>query len=178
MKKNEIPFGNSAFQIVNFVKDQHGDARAYRSILLNIADKQKAMNECRFKRRRIEIDIREIEEKLKTATGFEKERLEIDIEEKTYYLEEEVKLIEDCIAEIVVYQKLLEKYKDFTREEFEKEELTYWLKRLFKMALLEMKANGSVSVGTLQSLDDMGYEIIHNKKKGLIHLVQQKQITD
>jgi len=158
-KMKQIPFGNSVFQIANFIANDETPERSYRAILLNLDDREKALKESYFKRKRREIDIEEIKEKLKTATGFEKKRLEVDLEEAEWALEVEIKYIEDCLIEIETYKKLLSFFPEFTREDFEKAEIVYWKKRFMKQAQLEAYATGTVSPQLLDSLLRIGIEV-------------------
>jgi len=91
---------------------------------------------------------------------FVRERLEIDLEEAEYGLEEEIKLIEDCIIEIEVYKKLLEDFPEYTREDFENGERLYWRKRFLKQAELELASTGTIGLGILDSLDKIGHKIL------------------
>ena len=177
-KMNNVPFGMSQFQIQNFVANQETPERIYRNVLLQLDIKIKAMQECSFRRQRRELDIEEIKEKQKTAIGVTAKRLDIDLEEAEYYLDNELKLIEDCAIEIATYEKILSALPEFTREQFEQSEPIYWKERLMLDAQHEIRANGIVSVGTIKSLHQMGIEIgknaegqfvtIENKKQGII----------
>lgn len=159
-----IPFGNSIFQIVNFTAGKETPERRYRHCLLQLNQKHRAMKECEFRRRRLNIDIAEINEQIKEATSFEKQRLEIDLEEKEYNMAAEIKLIEDCVIEIKAYEQILKTLPQFTREEFEQAEQEYWEKRLLEDARREMISTGSVSVQTIESLEDIGLQIGRNEK--------------
>lgn len=164
-KKKQVPFGNSVFQIMNFISSEETSERSYRKILLQLDQKEKAMKECYFRRKRKEIDIKEINLKLqnKKIKNFERERLEVDLEETEYSLEEEIKLIEDCIIEIEAYKKILEKLPEFTREDFENAENEYWKLRLLNNANRELISTGVVGIGTIESLEKIG--LCYNKTK-------------
>lgn len=151
-----IPFGNSAFQNRHFTAGAEGPERRYRHCLLQLNQKLNALQECEFRRRRIDIDIREIEGKLKTAEGFALERLLIDLEEKQVGLENEIKFIEDAAIEIAVYEAEIAGMPDFTREEFEAGEHQYWTKRLLGDAQRELLGAGFVTPGTMASLQAIG----------------------
>ncbi|MBN2040746.1 MAG: hypothetical protein JW864_11935 [Spirochaetes bacterium] len=158
-KMKQVPFGNSLFQIQNFIANQDTPERSYRHVLLQLDAKSKAMKECSFRRRRKEIEIKETEEKLKTAEGYTKERLEIDLEEAQYQMDAEIKLIEDAVIEIAAYEKILEKLGDFTREEFEQAERGYWEVRLLKNAQKEIATRGTVDIGTMIALEQIGIKV-------------------
>jgi hypothetical protein len=171
---NTVPFGNSVFQIKQFIANQETPERSRRHVLLQLDQKQKAMNECKFRRQRREVDILEIDEKLKTATTFEKMRLLIDKEEAEYYLDAEIKLIEDCVIEIKAYEKILETLPEFTREEFETGELNYWRTRLIKSAERELMSKGSIGEGNIQALEQVGILGIQISQEGKLLITEDK----
>lgn len=160
---HNVPFGNSAFQIEELSKELTPE-RQYRHALLQVNQKLSAMDECRFRRERLEIDIEEIEEKLKTSEGFTTKRLKVDLEEKSLALDKEIKFIEDCIIEIDIYKKIIKSLPKFTRKEFEIAERGYWKQRLLGDAHMEYLSNGTVGVGTLKALAHIGAEITDKKE--------------
>ena len=158
-----VPFGNSVFQIQNFTDGKETPQRRYRHCLLQLNQKYNALKECEFRRRRHDIDIEEINEKLLSAKGFEKQRLEIDLQEKQHYLEIELKLIEDCVIEVAAYNQILDDLPKFTREEFEAAECTYWRERLLGDARRELISTGTISCQIISSLENIGFRIGKNK---------------
>ena len=172
-KKKQVPFGNSVFQIMNFITSEETPERVYRKVLLQLDQKEKAMKECYFRRKRREVDIEEIVKKLETASGFEKQRLEIDLEEAEFYLEDEIKLIEDCIIEIEAYKKILETLPDYSREDFENSENEYWKQRLLSSANREYLSTGTVGVGNIEALEKVGL-LFRKTEKGQIIFVEKQ----
>ena len=169
-KMRQVPFGNSAFQIMKFTTNHDTPERSYRNILIQLDSKMNAMAECKFRRQRREIDIAENEEKMKTATSHELERCKVNIEEAQYYLDKEIKLIEDCMIEIKVYEKLLEGLPAYSREDFENGEGEYWKIRLLKNAQREIISNNSISAGVLESLEQIGCNVKRNEEGKFILL--------
>lgn len=165
--KKAVPFGNSAFQIVKFIVNEETPERALRAALINYDTRFKALKESEFRRRKKEIDIEELQEKLSKADGFTKRRLEIEIEEAEYFLEEEKKLIEDAEIEIELYEKIIKALPEISREQFEKSEKKYWASRLLKQAKIEIQSMGAITSGVLQSLDKMGVPVVKNDKGDL-----------
>lgn len=153
-KMRNVPFGNSIFQNQNFTAGSEGQARRYRHCLLQINAKLNALKECELRRKRIEIDIDELKDI--TGTKYELARRDIDLEEKMFQLDNEIKYIEDAIIELKTYEYELSLMKEYTREEFEKEENDYWKARLLGDARREMIASGKVSAGLLSSLEQIG----------------------
>jgi len=164
-KMKNVPFGNSVFQNTYFTAGKETPERRYRHCILQISGILSSLEECKFRRRRLEIDIEEINEKLKSDTinKFDKMRLEVDLEEKQLGLENELKLIDDTMIEFVTYEKELSSIPDFTREEFENSELKYWKTRLIDDFRREFVSTGSVSSATIQSLEDVGIFILRDK---------------
>lgn len=154
----QIPFGNSAFQIVNFVAKEHNPERGLRKVLLEMQTKIVALEEAQIRRKRLDVDLREIEHKLKKAKRFDRERLEIDREERLMRVGYEDKLIEDAMIEVGIYFSLYEQLPAITREQFELAEQTYWPARLLHEARLQIKQFGAVEKGTLDSLERIGIE--------------------
>lgn len=178
-KMKNVPFGNSIFQIEKFSRGLETPERTYRNCLLQLNQKIKSLKECEFRRKRLEIDIEEIDEKLQKAEGFEKQRLDIDREEKQFHLDEEIKLIEDCCIEIKVYENILNQLPDFTREEFEKGEAIYWEKRLLADMKREVLSLGCVAKDTIESLEKIGIEVGRNVRGEIaFQKVNQKEMLD
>lgn len=172
-KMKSVPFGNSAFQNIHFTAGKEGKERRYRHCLLQINQKLNALQECQFRRQRIEIDICEINEKLLTAKGFDRERLIVDLEEKEWNLENEIKLIEDALIEMETYKTIIAEMPDITREQFEQAEHKYWRTRLLDDARREFLSSGTVSIGTLASLEATGL-VIGKNENGLITYTEKE----
>ena len=173
MFKN-VPFGNSIFQIQHFTDGKETPQRRYRYCLLQLDQKLRALKECKFRRKRLEIDIEEIVEKLTTSISYETKRLQVDLEEKKYYLEIEAKLIEDCLIEVAVYKKILSGLPEYSREEFEASEPEYWGKRLLNDAQREVTSMGYVTVQTIQSLENIGIKVGRNEKGQIAYTKGEK----
>ena len=160
----DIPFGNSVYQIKTFMAEKTPE-RQYRNAALQLRQKYIAMKECEFRRKRFEIDIAEIQEKLLSKTNtFETQRLRVDLEEKQFLLDNEIKLIKDCLIEIAVYRQILKTLPKFNREDFEKAEPKYWKNRLISDAEREVVGTGTVGPGTLKSLEQVGIVVGRNEK--------------
>jgi hypothetical protein len=173
---NDVPLGNSIFQIRNFTDGCETPQRRYRHCFLQLRQKMIALRESQFRRKRLDVDIQEIIEKLKTATNFEHERLEVDLEEKQFYLDIEIKLIDDCMVEIAAYKTEIDCLPKFTREEFENGEADYWEKRLLNNARREMISTGTVSTETIAVLERIGFMIGRNEKNQITYARKEKEV--
>ena len=167
-KMKNVPFGNSVFQIEHFSRGAETPTRTYRNCLLQLHQKYKALKECEFRRKRLEIDIDEIKAKSAITTEFEQRRLEIDVEEKQFNLDEEIKLIEDCIVEIKTYENILNQLPDFSRTDFEKAEGVYWEKKLLNDARLQIMSLGYIAQDTQQSLKQIGINVERSEQGQIV----------
>lgn len=165
----EVPFGNSLYQIENFTAGKETPERRKRNLLLQIDKKLQALSECNFRRRKYEIDIAEINEKLQTETGFAKERLLIDKEEKEEQLDNELKLIEDAMIELTAMDNMVAMLPKINREQFEANEKKYWRARLLGDARREYTSTGTISVGTITSLEETGLVVGRNETGKIIY---------
>jgi hypothetical protein len=164
-----VPFGNSQFQIEAFIAGEETPERTYRTVLLQLNEKLNALQECKFRRKRLEIDMTELEEKIASSKNkFEVERAKVDLEEKQWRLDNEVKLINDCGFEIEKYQEILDKLPKFTREEFDAGEHRYWQNRLLDDAKRQHIALGYVDAQTIKSLQQVGVGIGKDEKNQLM----------
>jgi hypothetical protein len=125
----DIPFGNTKFQQENFIfAASITPQRAYRTIgltihalLTTLRDQQLAVMEAK-------IDIDELLHKLQdpAINEFEKRRLDIKYLRLTQDSKWREKLINDAIEELKFYYSKFKSFPQFTREEFEQGEKTYF----------------------------------------------------
>jgi hypothetical protein len=146
----DIPFENSQFQNENFVINaQLTPARAYRSIGLRLMSKFKALNEAYFGRQLEDVDLAELEEKKSTHENkYERMRAEIEINKRLSNRSYTDKLINDALKEVNYLYGELQKYPQYTREQFELEEKPHFEQKLIR------QANGIQ--GATESLMNMG----------------------
>jgi hypothetical protein len=150
----DIPFGNSKFQIENFIINAaHTPERAYRAIGLTMRAKIQALREAYYALKKQEVDIEEAQEKLASTyhTKWEKKRAAIDIEQKEEMKRDTKKLINDALAELSVLYAVFKRMPKYTRDQFEAGERKHFEIRLQKMALGIQ--------GPLESLDNMGVDV-------------------
>lgn len=155
----DIPFGNTRFQIENFLRE-YTPERQLRMILLQMNEKITSLEKYKLNRQRIELDLEELEEKIAKAEGRDRKRLEIDLVEKQMDHQASMKLVNDTIAEVQTYDTLLREVQaavgEVSRDSFEKAEQRYWELRLLDDARTNLTGNGSIDRGTLQSLQKIG----------------------
>lgn len=153
-----VPFGQSAFQNVHLADDARTPARKLRYVLLQLNQRLCNLKDCEFRRRRLDIDLREAKDGLeKSPNSFNKERLLLTIEEKEWGLAAEEKLICDALLEVrtfVAMWRALPKVE--SREVFEAAELEHWRAKFIDTAKLELLATGTLAVGTADALGKVG----------------------
>lgn len=128
----DIPFGNSEFQINNFViADQITPGRAYRTIGLNIIDKMNNLRdaEYRLKKQKLKIKIKEMKRN-EQVYDFEQELFDLKMNKLKQALPGLLKLVHDAQVEFAVYYQALKQMPEYTRESFEAEEQTHYLLNL------------------------------------------------
>ncbi len=176
----ELPFGNSDFQNKYFViNSQITPARAFRALCLRLRDRINALLEAYYNLKKEDIDIEELEEKLKTEKNiYEKRRIELDIEFKKLKRIDIKKLVDDAIHEVNYLLNLYNQFPTITREEFESEEEEYFKKKLTTQLIGD---------GNLMSLLSMGYMIDENGnlieasekfKYNVFEAIKEKQLKD
>ncbi len=151
----DIPFGNSQFQIENFIINQaHTPERAYRAIGLAMRAKIQALREAYYTLKKQDIDIEEAQEKIegKYFTKWEKKRAAVDLEQKQEMRRDTKKLVNDALAELSFLYAAFKKFPRYTRLEFEAGEEKHYRIRLMKQALGIQ--------GPLESLDNMGIRVV------------------
>ncbi|MBP2310487.1 hypothetical protein GBZ48_31550 [Azospirillum melinis] len=158
-----VPFGNSCFQIAAFTGGTEGGpttpARRVRSLLLNLDSKIQALREAQYKREESVIDMDEADAKL--AKGdldeFDARRMQLQRTRAANNIQRDDKLLRDCMIEI---QAMYAEWKSLppvtSREQFEQQELGYWINRLAGNATLQIKASGRIDFGTLEALKQIG----------------------
>jgi hypothetical protein len=147
----EIPFGNTEFQNVNFVVNASlTPERAYRAIGLRMFDRIRALKEVEYARMKDNIDIEELEHKisLPETNDFDKRRYRLEIDKKMDDRGYTDKLAKDAIAELNTLYSVFKQLPRFTRVQFEAGERVYF----------EQHLNDQLRgiVGAAESLRNMG----------------------
>ena len=133
----DIPFGNSLFQIKNFVlKSAETPQRLYRTLGLYMTSKIQSLKEAQYSAEESAIDLEELNYKLNSChDDFEKRRIRLKIRKINDGVESSKKLIKDAIVELDYCYSIYKDLPKFTREEFENAEIEYYSKNLHKQAV-------------------------------------------
>lgn len=122
--------------------------RNLRQILAEIKRIKMAIGEAYFSVKKKELDIRDKEEKLKSANGIESEKLKMEIQEQQWLIAEIKASMEGAIRKwanyTLQYQAIQEAHnlQNFTEEDFEKEEEQYHICKAFEQGLNAARAHG------------------------------------
>ncbi len=147
-----IPFGNSDFQIANFiVNGAQTPHRAFRAVCLSLRDKILTLNEAYYNQLKFQVDLDELQEKIgdPATEKYARRRMEIDYEQKISQQRDNEKLILDAIHEVEFLYSYWQRLPHPTRAEFEAAEEDY-----FKISLTKQVLGIDGAVG---SLENMGY---------------------
>jgi len=150
----EIPFGNTDFQITNFIINAGlTPQRAFRSVCLTLREKILSLNEAYYNQKRLEVDLDELQARISdpATDQFARRRAEIEYEYKLSQQRDNEKLVLDAIHECELLYSFWEKLPHPTRAEFEAAEEDY-----FKLSLTKQVLGIDGAVG---SLENMGYVI-------------------
>jgi hypothetical protein len=161
-----VPFDRSAFQIERLVVNHLTPGRTLRSALLELSEKAQALHKASFDRQRTQVKLRQNRRKLvelraKTMTDDDQddaELIEIDVRELEFNIKVQNKLVNDALREVQTILNILAALPAYTRETFEAEEGEYWQRRFVFQARNEILERGTISVGTLESLQKTGTE--------------------
>jgi len=148
----EIPFGNSDFQIANFIVNAGlTQERAFRAVCLTMREKIISLNEAYYNQKRLQVDLDELQARVndQAADQFARRRAEIEIEYKISQQRDNEKLILDAIHEVEMLKAYWEKLPHPTRKQFEAAEEDY-----FKLSLSRQVMGIDGAIG---SLENMGY---------------------
>lgn len=143
----DIPFGNSDFQNQAFViAAQITPARAYRAALLGMFSRIRAIKEYKFDQRKLEIDIDEKRFKLTNVEldQFERRRIELDLEQIEDERSNGRKLLNDALRELNCLYAEFVKLPRYTREQFEAEEAAH-----YKESMVRQLNNNGPMVGLI-----------------------------
>ena len=166
----DIPFGNSAFQIKNFIMNaQHTPERAYRAIGLTISAKIKALKETYYNLKKENINIEELEEKIANpaTSKYDRARHKLEIEQKMENRSYTRKLVNDALVEIDCLYAAYKKLPQFTRTEFEAGEKKYFE--------IKLKKQAAGITGALESLDNMTVDLLPALGSGKLRVTNESR---
>jgi len=150
-RAEEIPFDKSAYQIVTFIEAEAGTPeRAYRSLLLNLDERIQSLQHCYYNLKREDVELRKQERSLAAEKDdLERELIEIKIEETHLNRVRLKKLVNDALKDVALYQERIALYPEFTREQFENAEKSYFKQKADKVISASREAGSMGAHGAL-----------------------------
>lgn len=151
----EIPFGNSDYQNINYVlNSQFTPERAYRALGLRLMDRLQALKSTQFSIKKSVIDIEEKQWKIandSSLSSFDIRRLELELEESESGRAYSEKLAKDAIHECNLLYSELEKFPQYTRIQFEQAEKTHYDLRMLRQIQIKDDSLNSLLNSTVDS---------------------------
>jgi len=174
---------NSQFSWQRFVLNHQGGLRNIRQITTEINRKRQALNEAQHNYNHKSIEVKVLRKRAESAIHvLDKQLIRADIEKLESELILALEPIEGAIKDILTlkkaYDEIMVRYKDYTEADFEREEIDYWIRRLFSQALRDIREVGQVTHGNQAAIEQMGLNISHVTDKLYNYLVKEAESND
>jgi hypothetical protein len=142
-----IQMPRSAYTIEKFVVGQHDTVEMqFCQCVLEIQIKVANLKRAKLGKRKIEIQIKELEDK-----GTEIDQIDADL--KRIDLQEQNFAVLGAIRELEALYKIYQSFpKKYTREEIDNAQENYWKLRLERQAQQDLQATGRIGVGNSEAL--------------------------
>ena len=143
----EIQMPRTAYVLEKFVVGQHDhDTLSYSQTVLELQIKYDNLRRAKLGRRKIEIQIKELEDK-----GTEIDHIDADL--KRIDLEEQDRAVLGALREFEALYKIWQSFpKKYTRQEIDAAQPDYWKLRLERQAQQDLQATGRIGVGNSEAL--------------------------
>ena len=140
-----------------------------RQVSAEMTRKREALEEAKWNYLKNEIKLKQKEQRLeKEKDDLKKQLLEIDIAQLKSGMANGMKYVEGAMKDVLtlsnLYDDLKENFKDYTEEDFEKEETKSHLKRSLVQCLRDVRQSGRITKGEQEYLEQIGVN------PGKIHL--------
>jgi hypothetical protein len=143
----EIQQPRTSYVIEKFVVGQHDTIEMqFSQCVLEIQIKVANLKRAKLGKRRIEIQIKELEDKGTEIDQIDADLKRIDLQEQDYAV---LGALRELDALYKIYQSFPKKY---TREEIDNAQESYWKLRLDRQAQQDLQATGRVGVGNSEAL--------------------------
>ena len=142
-----IQMPRSAYTIEKFVVGQHDTIEMqFSQCVLEIQIKVANLKRAKLGKRKIEIQIKELEDK-----GTEIDQIDADL--KRIDLQEQDLAVLGALRELEALYKIYQSFpKKYTREEIDNAQENYWKLRLDRQAQQDLQATGRIGVGNSEAL--------------------------
>tara|TARA_Y100000296_G_C5089378_1_gene214053 strand:- start:205 stop:774 length:570 start_codon:yes stop_codon:yes gene_type:complete len=180
---DEIPFGNTEFQIRNFTDSSLNEndlpGRKLRYHLLQYRTKKHGLAESKIRFKKALNKIDHFSEKSNSASNeYKKRKYLLKVEMEKAKIEQYQGLIKDSEREIQIHLEEIEKIGFLTRDQFEQNEYDYWKDRLIQEAKCQIISVGTIQEGTIKALDNIGIRIRRNGNQLLFPSEIENKLLD
>lgn len=150
----------SNYQLEKFVVGAHDmPGRQRMQALLELQVKLFTIRRDQLSLKKLEIEIAQLDEKMKSEEGAAADLIQIEIEQlKLNRAEKELHRM-GSVREAETLLEILHLLPSYTREQLQAEEEEYWRRRLQRQASEDLAATGRISVGNLDALVQSGRTI-------------------
>lgn len=147
----EIQQPRTAFVLEKFVVGQHDTIESqYAQCVLEMQIKYDNLRRAKLNKRKIEIKIKEAEDKNTELDQIEADLMRIDLEEQD-------RAVLGALREFEALYKIWQSFpKKFTRAELDAGQEQYWRLRLARQAQQDLQATGRIGVGNNEALRQIG----------------------
>jgi len=181
----DIPFENSHFQNEAFVlAAQITPERAYRALGLKLHSKLRALQDNYFNERKQDIRIGELQELIESpdVSKWDKLRHQLEIEQILTGRPYTEKLKNDAMQEIQFLYSHLEKFPEYTRQQFEDGELQHFLETSKRQVQgitggQESLVNMTTDIPALAQYKEAVQQLTDNTQLGALRLNMQNQLV-
>ena len=174
-----LPFGDSQAKKIAFAAGQDGPAQELRHHALQLRLKLGDLKRAQFGRQRTLVDIEGLERELeRTRNDLDRRRIEIDLAEKRWELVDGEKYIADALLECQAHQVRIDQLPPIaTREDYERQEAAYWVRKLLIDIHDQETATGRADVGTIAALRQLGLPASRNQAGHLEYHPQAERLA-
>ena len=171
----DIPFENSDYQNETFlILAAQTPARAYRTIGLRMNSKIQAIKELKYGRQLDAIEIEELQYTIDKddSTIFERRKAQVEINKRKSGHNYTNKLLNDAIHDLNFMYSWLQKFPEYTREQFELEEKDHFLHKL----TLSKQCAGDGNSESLAFMDSVNKSKFETNLSGANELVGSDKV--
>ncbi|MDH3981275.1 MAG: hypothetical protein OES84_00065 [Kiritimatiellaceae bacterium] len=170
---------NSQFSWQRFVLNHHGGLRNIRQITAEINRKRQALNEAQHNYNRKNIEVKVLRKRSEsTAEILDKQLIHADIDKLESELILALEPIEGAIKDILTlkkaYDEIMVNYQNYTEADFEREEVEYWIRRLFNQAICDLREFDRITAGNQAAIGQMGLNVSHVEAKLNDYLAKER----
>ena len=174
---------NTQFAWTRFVLIHKGGIRNIRQISAEITQKASALATAKEMHAKAIVKVKRLKRDLSQCSdALDAELLRCKIDAKEDGLRRSLPLIEGAIKDIITlkskYDELMVQYNGYTEADLEREEIDYWIRRLFTQALRDMRQYGTITVGNQEAIENLGLSASYIMRELGLYLEKERECKD